>query len=386
MSNLSSATHSGTIRATSPGDWRNDLFALALAAPRPEPLALSLVDRFTAVRSLEKIAILAAAPTVDRLLTLDHYGVERIIGHTIPRARWTPRTLLQSATLDEAWLRRRDSHIVWFGDPGYPAYLRRVFDPPAVLYGWGTMAALDGGGPAIAMVGTRNPDDDGRISAFDLGGASAARGMTVVSGLAIGIDAASHRGVLASGCGDRAIAVLGSGIDTIYPGRNREVAGAILDAGGLLLSEYPPGTPPRKYQFPARNRIIAGLSNALVLFQAPEDSGSLITVSFALQIGLSVLIHRSGAEWSGGRALIADGAPVIDGLDGLLDELVDAGVVSPHDVIAADAPLGTRAVRVDGAELLSDEDRRKLALFGSVSQPESVDSWRDALRAREVAI
>jgi DNA processing protein len=225
MSTLPAAMAAGVIRTTNPGDWRNDLLSRALAAPRPEALAISIVDRFTAVRSLEKIAILTAAPTVDQLIDLDHYGVERIVGHTIPRARWTPRDLLNATMVDEVWLRRPESHIVWFGDSLYPEHLRRVFDPPAVLYGWGRMAALDSGSPAIAMVGTRNPDDSGRISAFDLGGATAARGMAVVSGLAIGIDAASHRGVLAAGCGERAIAVLGSGIDTIYPGRNREVAG-----------------------------------------------------------------------------------------------------------------------------------------------------------------
>jgi DNA processing protein len=386
MNNFTAGMLSGTSRTTNPGEWRNELLSRALDAPRPEPLALSIVDRFTAVRSLEKIAILTAAPTVGQLLRLDHYGVERIIGHTIPKARWSATALLQAAAVDEVWCRRPDSHIVWFGDPRYPGHLRRIFDPPAILYGWGRMSVLDSGGAAIAMVGTRNPDDTGRISAFDLGGATAARGMAVVSGLAIGIDAASHRGVLASGCAERAIAVLGSGIDTIYPGRNREVAGSILDAGGLILSEYPPGTPPRKYQFPARNRIISGLSDALVLFQAPEDSGSLITVSFGLQIGLTVLIHRSGADWSGGRALIADGAHVIDGIDDLVNELIDAGIISPRDAAATAGADPTGVGSADGAELIAEEDRRKLALFGSLTQPDSVDTWRDALQAREVAI
>lgn len=195
-----------------------------------------------------------------------------------------------------------------FGDPRYPRLLALIPDPPAVLWVRGHEAALAGG--AVALVGSRGPTPYGTEAALALGADLAAAGITVVSGLARGIDSAAHRAVLQAG--GVTVAVLGSGPDVIYPPEHAALADAIAH-GGAVVSELPPGTPPRGLHFPARNRIISGLSLAVVVVEAAEQSGSLITAGCAAEQGRDVLAVPGSifsARQAGCHALIRDGAGV----------------------------------------------------------------------------
>ncbi|MCZ6599288.1 MAG: DNA-processing protein DprA [Acidobacteria bacterium] len=170
------------------------------------------------------------------------------------------------------------------GDPAYPALLEEIDDPPPVLYVRGDMVEADD--PAVAIVGSRRASPYGLAMARILARDLAAAGVTVVSGLARGIDAAAHGGALAA-TGGRALAVLGSGPDIIYPPEHRRLATAVA-AHGALLSEFPPGTPPLPRHFPWRNRIISGLARGVVVVEAAAGSGSLITARLALDQGREV--------------------------------------------------------------------------------------------------
>jgi DNA processing protein len=214
----------------------------------------------------------------------------------------------------DGWIR-----TLWHDD--YPELLRHIADPPALLYGCGQLAA----GPTLGIVGTRRPTDFGRGFTEQLARELALAGVTVISGLARGIDSAAHRGALA-GRG-RTIAVLGCGIDRVYPPENADLYLEIVDRGALL-TEYPPGSEPLPGHFPGRNRIISGLSNALLVVEASRDSGSLITAEFALEQGREVMAVPGGIDRPGSygpNTLIKQGAhPVTEaaevlqliGLDG----------------------------------------------------------------------
>jgi DNA processing protein len=161
----------------------------------------------------------------------------------------------------------------------------------------------------VAVVGTRHPTGAGVEEALRLSGELSSAGLPVVSGLALGIDAAAHRGAIASG--GFTCAVLPCGVESVYPAGNRGLAARILEAGGLLASEYPPGTEIRKSRFPERNRIISGLCRGLLVVEAPSGSGALITADFALEQGRDVFVDASrlgGAQSCGLDRLAADGA------------------------------------------------------------------------------
>ncbi|WP_018525940.1 DNA-processing protein DprA [Alkalispirochaeta alkalica] len=328
---------------------RDDLLRRALEGPFPERDALLMVGRFSPLRPLERIRLLVTAPQPEQLLGLDHYQVERIIGRPLRRTAWNPRQLLADTELDRRWLSLDERWVLWFGDDRYPSHLREIYDPPALLYGWGQLR--EAGRRGVALVGTRQPDQEGEEAAFATGYDLARHGVVCVSGLARGIDAAAHRGT--TGAGGTALAVLGSGIDAVYPASNRPLGADILDQGGAILSEYPPGVPPQRHQFPARNRIVVGLSAGVVVFQAPEPSGALISAEFGLQLGVDVMVHAAGASWTGCRRLLQAGASLVEGARDILD-LIGPGVLGEEA-----APAG---------ELLSPgaaAEQTKLALFDS---------------------
>ncbi len=191
----------------------------------------------------------------------------------------------QRAELEIERVRSLGGDILVLDDGAYPALLREIHDPPLVLYVRGAWReCLDG--PSIAMVGSRRCSTYGQNAATMLARDLAARGVVIVSGLARGIDAASHRGALEAD--GRTVAVLGTGIDDVYPREHRKLADEILNKGGCIVSEFPLGTPPIGQNFPYRNRIISGLSLGVLVVEAAENSGSLITARLALEQGREV--------------------------------------------------------------------------------------------------
>jgi DNA processing protein len=205
------------------------------------------------------------------------------------------------------------------GGTGYPVNLREIQAPPARLYVRGALAEDDA--LAIAIVGSRAATPYGLAVAERLGADLAARGVTVVSGLARGIDSAAHRGALRAG--GRTIAVLGSGVDVIYPPENRPLAGEI-EARGALVSQFEPGTRPLAGYFPARNRVIAGLSLGVVVVEAAERSGSLITAGLAGDMGREVMAvpgPLTSPQSVGAHRLIQDGAALIQGWEDVVSQL-----------------------------------------------------------------
>jgi DNA processing protein len=209
--------------------------------------------------------------------------------------------------------------VVALGDPGYPPLLLETGDPPLLLYLQGHAELL--AAESVAIVGSRNPTAQGRDNAHALAAALSEAGFAIVSGLALGIDAAAHEGGLA-GPG-RTVAVVGTGLDRVYPRGNLALAHRIADEG-LLVSEYALGTPPLAANFPLRNRIIAGLSRGTLVVEAATQSGSLITARLAAEFGREVFavpgsIHSPQSR--GCHVLIQQGAKLVLGVGDVLDEL-----------------------------------------------------------------
>ncbi len=217
-------------------------------------------------------------------------------------------------------LRALGAELVAWTDRCYPELLREIYDPPALLYVRGNLAALDTFG--VAVVGTRRPSVYGKTIAEHLGHDLAAWGLTVFSGLARGIDTAGHKGALeGNGC---AVAVLGTGVDNIYPTENKKLAEQILQQGGALVSEFPMGTFPAPHNFPTRNRIISGLALGVVVVEGGEHSGSRITARLALEQNREVFgvpgMVTSRNAWLP-NALIKQGAKLVCEAADVVEEL-----------------------------------------------------------------
>ena len=209
--------------------------------------------------------------------------------------------------------------VVPWTDARYPPILATIADPPPVLWVRGLTAPI--GSPGVAIVGSRAGSAHAIAVAERLGGDLAAHGLVVVSGLARGVDSAAHRGALAAA--GVTVAVLGSGVDVIYP-REHESLACDVAKEGAVLSELAPGTPPLPAFFPARNRIISGLVRAVVVVEAGAKSGSLITARCALEQGRDVLAvpgHVLDGRNRGGHALLRDGARVVETAEDVLDEI-----------------------------------------------------------------
>ena len=235
-----------------------------------------------------------------------------------------------------AAVRRADAEsiaaIVWSAS-AYPVALTTIADPPPVLWTRGCAAAL--AAPAVAIVGSRAASPYALSVAEQLAGDLAACGLVIVSGLARGVDSAAHRGALAAG--GTTVAVLGSGVDVVYPPEHGQLAKEI-DLHGAVISELVPGTEPQPRFFPRRNRIISGLSRAVVVIEAGEKSGSLITARCALDQGRDVLAvpgNVLSGRNRGAHALLRDGAKIVESADDILEELgmpsVGSGGARPTD-------------------------------------------------------
>lgn len=256
-------------------------------------------------------------------------------------------------------LHNQGIQVMTWDDPGYPRWLKEIDLPPPTLYVRGEFTEADDW--AVAIVGTRRVTAYGRQVAEELAALLAHSKVTVVSGLARGVDSIAHQASLQAG--GRTIAVLGCGIDRIYPPENRRLADAIQKSGALI-SDYPPGTPPDAINFPPRNRIISGLARAVVIVEAGETSGALITASFAADQGRDVFAVPGGIyapQSKGANRLIQQGARPLLNLTDVLEEL-DLEFVQEQkvvrQVIPADATeaalfalLGSEPVHVDELRL-----------------------------------
>lgn len=274
---------------------------------------------------------------------------------------------------DLAWLAQPNRHLVARHDPRYPPRLAALRSAPPLLFVHGDPLLL--GEPQLAIVGTRNPSPGGRDNAHDFAAHLTAGGLVVTSGLALGIDAAAHRGAL-SVDGGTTIAVMGTGPDRIYPGRNRDLALAIAERGALV-SEWPTGVTARPENFPRRNRLISGLSLGVLVVEAAQQSGSLITARLASEQGREVFampgsIHNPLAR--GCHRLIREGAKLVESARDIIEELhpqLQAALApTPEGGVSfaeSTAPPPPDAV----AEL--DEDYRKL-LEQLDYQPVAVDT------------
>ncbi len=232
---------------------------------------------------------------------------------------------------DLAWLTEADNHLLTCQDPRYPALLAEITDPPILLFVHGDPDYLNQ--PQLAIVGSRNPSHAGAAQAKDFAHFLGNYGLTITSGLATGIDAAAHHGALETPAGS--IAVTGTGLDRVYPACHHNLAHQIA-ANGALVSEFPPGTPPRPSHFPRRNRIISGLSLGTLVVEAALRSGSLITARLALEQGHEVFampgsIHNPLAR--GCHALIRQGAKLVENGEHILEEL--------HHLVPTNADSGT---------------------------------------------
>ena len=224
-------------------------------------------------------------------------------------------------TLD--WLQKDNTHVVTLADSTYPQRLLEINNPPAVLYAIGNLHWLNH--PSIAMVGSRNATPQGEKNAEEFAASLCNSGLSVVSGMALGIDGAAHRGALkASGKSNGGtIAVVGTGLDIVYPARHRDLAHQIAERG-LIISEFPLGTPSKAQNFPRRNRLISGLSLGCLVVEANIDSGSLITARLATEQGREVFaipssIHSPVAK--GCHQLIKQGAKLVENTQDILEEI-----------------------------------------------------------------
>jgi DNA processing protein len=237
------------------------------------------------------------------------------------------------------WAAAPDHWIVTLADDTYPRALLEIADPPPLLYAHGKVQLLQH--PAIAIVGSRNATAQGESNAEQFARALSNAGLTVVSGLALGIDAAAHRGGLAGA--SSTIAILGTGIDIVYPTRNAELAVAVCRAG-LLVSEFPLGTPASAHNFPRRNRLISGLTRGCLVIEAALASGSLITARAAADQGRDVFaipgsIHSPLSK--GCHALIKSGAKLVESAEDVLAELAGfraSGYASTAQAVPAATP------------------------------------------------
>ncbi|WP_126447133.1 DNA-processing protein DprA [Sulfuricystis multivorans] len=225
------------------------------------------------------------------------------------------------------WAQMPGNRILTLADAAYPQALLTAADPPLLLYAKGRIELLNR--PALAIVGSRNATQQGEANASAFARTLAAAGLTIVSGLAAGIDAAAHRGALQEPAST--VAVVGTGCDRIYPARNEALAREIAFKG-CIISEFPLGTPPIAANFPRRNRLIAGLSRGCLVVEAAKESGSLITARLAAEAGREVFaipgsIHSPQSK--GCHALIKQGAKLVESAQDILEELRWENVTNP---------------------------------------------------------
>ena len=262
--------------------------------------------------------LLVAFGSPEQIFAAGYRSLAKVVSRTVASAiceDGPPEGLAPVA----AWLEEAGNSIITLGDPRYPQALLHIPDPPPLLYLKGRPDLLNL--PALAIVGSRNATPQGAALAESFARTLSDAGLTIVSGLALGIDAAAHRGGLAGSA--RSVAVVGTGLDVVYPARNRALAHALAE-GGALVSELPLGTGPIAGNFPRRNRLIGGLARGCLVIEAAAHSGSLITARLANKQGREVFavpgsIHSPLSK--GCHLLIKQGAKLVESAQDILEEL-----------------------------------------------------------------
>ncbi len=291
--------------------------------------------------------LLAALGLPDQIYAQRATALSRHVPEALARQLAAPmpadmEKLVQSAL---EWVQQPDRHVLTLADPSYPQSLLTIADPPILLYVAGDPAFLQG--PSLAVVGARNATPGGQENARAFARHLAGNGWRVVSGLALGIDAAAHEGALDAGPqGAGTVAVMGTGIDRIYPASHRDLAHRIA-AHGALVSELPLGTGARPQHFPKRNRIVAGLARGVLVVEAAKQSGSLITARLAGECGREVFaipgsIHSPLSR--GCHALIRQGAKLVETAMDITDELGGGPTPTPPTRRQTTAPAPAHPV------------------------------------------
>jgi len=271
---------------------------------------------------------------------------------------------------DLDWASEESCHIMCFSDDDYPVLLKEIPDPPPVLFIRGDRSLLSS--LQIAMVGARNPSPVGLAIASSFSKNLAEFGLTITSGLALGIDQAAHQGALSVASG-KTIAVAATGLDRVYPARHRELAGEIVKIGALV-SEFPIGTKPQPGYFPRRNRIISGLSLGVLVVEAAIKSGSLVTAKHAMEQGRDVFaipssIHNPLAK--GCHHLIKQGAKLVETADDILQELGNLSqilVADPSNEVVSNTDNGENSLAIEYDELLQEMSFEPASIDSLVAQ------------------
>jgi len=295
-------------------------------------LALRLVPGLGARVAMRLVTAIGSASGVFRASPTELEALQ-VSSHVVRNI--AAGTVFEEAIREAEKARQLGASLISIRDAGYPALLKEIFDPPLLLYARGDTSLL--GAPSVGMVGTRKPTPYGRAMAQRLAADLAMRGLVIVSGLARGIDSASHQGSLEAG--GKTIAVLGCGIDVVYPAENKKLHAAIAEKG-LLISEFPLGSFPAPQNFPIRNRIISGISLGVVVVEAAQYSGSLITARLAMEQSREVFgvpgSITNRYSW-GPHVLIKQGAKLVQDWKDVVEELPATVQESLSTSVSSDA-------------------------------------------------
>jgi DNA processing protein len=313
---------------------------------------LTLIPRI-GIRSMNRIW--KAAPDIGDIFKMEG---KRLQALGIPNeARFAIRSRAYRTAADEIlnWAVHEGCRLILRGTPEYPILLEEIVDAPLILYARGRLENLNI--PCLAVVGSRRPTVYGLQMAQGIASDLGSRGICIVSGMARGIDGAAHRGCMKSG--GTTIAVLGCGIDVVYPPEHRQLKEQIT-GGGLVVSEFPPGTAPNPHNFPIRNRIISGLSEGSLVVEASEKSGSLITARLALEQNREVFAvpgNITSPTSYGPNYLIKQGAKLVQSWKDVVEEMP---VKLRENIFSHEE---TKQKPLPGADLISDEEKKLLFIL-----------------------
>jgi DNA processing protein len=282
------------------------------------------LDQTNGVGSETARKLLAVFGLPENIFSASYSALQRVVSERIAQALLSPPSDQTRALIDITleWTGHPGNHVLTLADSAYPRALLEIADPPVMLYAKGRLDVLSN--PALAVVGSRNATAQGVSNAEKFSEALSRAGLTIISGMALGIDTAAHLGGLRPGkSGASTIAIIGTGGDIVYPARNRSLAHQIADAG-CIISEYTLGTPAIASNFPRRNRIISGLARGVLVVEAAAQSGSLITARMAAEQGREVFaipgsIHSPLSK--GCHQLIKQGAKLVESAQDILEEL-----------------------------------------------------------------